>query len=108
MVVFPAPLGPMMEKILPFSTTMETPLKAAMPPNEIHKSSMERRAIKPLSNTKSDQKPQAKDGMGFRSGDCRRIAFVLGAGLKPAAIPDSRAMVLACQGRAQQRPGRQA
>jgi hypothetical protein len=55
---------------------METPLKAARPPNEIHKSFMERRAIKPLSKAKIDRKPQAQDGRGFTSCDYRRIAFV--------------------------------
>src|SRR5262245_43087970 len=34
-VVLPAPLGPMMEKICPFSTTRSTAFTAVIPPNRI-------------------------------------------------------------------------
>jgi hypothetical protein len=41
-VVFPAPFGPMIEKICPFSTFMETELRAVRPPKEIQRSFMDK------------------------------------------------------------------
>ena len=46
-VVLPAPLGPMIEKISPFSTEKETPSSARIPPKRIERSSTSKSANRP-------------------------------------------------------------